>query len=161
MHFSISFALGLLAYLRQAALSLHRAPSAFCEAMRSYYDARNLPQPLRVVACIDATSPPKSGPIRSLFDRVSRSIVVFDEAELTKIREALRALEAVLAKQVVESDSERTRIRLSLSSAEELVRGKLGRNGDQVDKIEHLNESPGLALKPLQELVGANWPDSA
>jgi hypothetical protein len=161
MSCSVSFALGLLAYLRQAALSLHRAPSVFCDAMRSYYESHYLPQPISVVACIDAASQPDGGSIKTLLNRISGTVVVFDEAELKEIRGALRALEAVLANRVVECDSERTRIRLSLSSAEDLVRRKLGRKGDQVDKIEHLNESPGLSLRSLSELVGERWPNSA
>src|SRR5436309_4457703 len=51
----------LLAYLRQAALSLHPVPASSGEAMREYYDAQNIPSPARVIARIDATTARKRG----------------------------------------------------------------------------------------------------
>lgn len=160
MLFSLSFALGLLAYLRQAALSLHRAPTAFCEAMRSYCEAHALPHPARVAAFIDLAAPSHESKVSKVMGSLFRSAVVFSDAELEELRVALQALETVLEKRVVESEAERIRIRLALSSAEELVRRKLGKHAGKVERIEHLNESPDLELKPLGDLVGARWPDS-
>ena len=160
MVFSSWFALGLLAYVRQAALSLHRAPAVFCEAMRAYYAARNLPSPGRVLACIDTPLPADVSKVPTLIRVVLRRSIAMSEAELKELRAALRALEAVLGKQVTESDAERVRIRLMLSGAEDLVRRKLGKRADRVDRIEHLNENLSLDLKPFGELAGANWPES-
>jgi hypothetical protein len=67
MYFSISFALGLLAYLRQAALSLHRAPTS--KAMRSYYESHGLPPPARVAAHIDAPAQPRASMVANLLQR--------------------------------------------------------------------------------------------
>lgn len=160
MLFSSWFVLGLLAYLRQAALSFHRAPAAFCEAMCAYYAAHKLPRPGRVLACIDTPLPAHASRVARLTPVVLRRAIAMNEAELKEVRAALCALEAVLGKQVIESDSERVRIRLLLAGAEELVRRKLGKRADRVERIEHLNESPGLDLNPLGELAGANWPES-
>lgn len=160
MMYSVSFAVGLLAYLRQAALSLHRAPSAFSEAMRSYYESHGLPHPSRVVACIDVSAQRHASSVAEFFARFSQDSVVLSAAETAEVTAALRTLETVLEKQMTDLDSERIRIRLSLSRAEDLVRRKLGRRAGEVEKVEHLNSSPGLALKPFGELAGAHWPDS-
>jgi hypothetical protein len=159
MYFSTSFALGLYAYLRQAALSLDRAPTSFREAMRSYYDSHGLPPPARVAAHIDAPAQPPASMVANLLQRLFRNAVSLNETELREIRTALRGLETVLESQVVESNYERVRIRLALSHAETLVDRKLGRYAGRIQMIEHLNENPCLDLKPLGELVGANWPD--
>jgi hypothetical protein len=50
---------------------------------------------------------------------------------------------------------------LALSAAEELIRRKLGVQSKDVDKVEHLNETPGLGLKPFSEVAGVRWPDSS
>ena len=159
MYLSFSFALGLLAYLRQAALSLDRAPTSFREAMRSYYDSHRLPPPARVAAHIDAPAQPRASMVANLLQRLFRNAVSLSETELREIRTALRGFETVLENQV-ESNSERVRIRLALTNAELLVHRKLGRYAGRVQMIEHLNESLYLDHKPLGELVCANWPDS-
>ena len=159
MLLSRSFVLGLLAYLRQAALSLHRAPVSFSKAMHDYYDAHMIPGPGRVVARIDAIA--QAGKTaRELTARVSGSAITFSAEDLSAVRDALRALETALEMRAVESDTEKIRIRLLLSEAEELVRQKLGRQAGQVEKIEHLNQTSGLGLRPLGELVGSGWPES-
>jgi hypothetical protein len=160
--FSRSFALGLLAYLRQAALSLHRAPASFGEAMREYYDEHNIPSPARVIARIDATTEADDTTVakrgRELVARLFGYSITFGEEDLVAVRGSLRALERLL-QQEVELDAERIRIRLALSRAEELVRRRLGRRAAQVDKVRHLNETPGLGLRPLSEIAGAGWPE--
>lgn len=156
MLLSRPFVRGLLAYLRQAALSLHRAPASFLEPMRDYYHAHMLPSPARVIARIDATAKPGGGLVARLFG----ASVTISEEDLAAIRNSLRALHAVLEGQVVESDVEKIRIRLALSGAEELVRRRLGRHASQVDKVRHLNETCGLGLRPLNELAGPRWPES-
>lgn len=159
MYFSTSFALGLYAYLRQAALSLDRAPTSFCEAMRSYYDSHGLPTPACVAAHLDAPAQPRASMVANLLQRLFRRAVSLNKTQLREIRTALRGLEKVLEGQVVEA-SERMRIRLALSMAESLVRRKMRRYERRVEMIEHLNEAPRFDHKPLGELVGANWPDS-
>jgi hypothetical protein len=161
--FSRSFALGLLAYLRQAALSLHRAPASFGEAMREYYDEHNIPSPARVIARIDATTEADDTTVakqgRKLVARLFGYSITFGEEDLVAVRGSLRALETLLQRQAVELDAERTRIRLALSRAEGLVRRRLGRRAAQVDKVKHLNETSGLGLRPLSEIAGARWPE--
>jgi hypothetical protein len=162
--FSRSFALGLLAYLRQAALSLHRAPACSGEAMREYYDAHNIPSPARVIARIDATMEAHGTTVakqgRELVARLLGNSITIAEDDLVAIRGSLHALKTLLQRQAVESDAERIRIRLALSGAEVLVRRRLGRYAAQVEKVNHLNETPGLGLRPLSELAGAGWPES-
>lgn len=156
MLLSRSFVLGLLAYLRQAALSLHRAPGFFVAPMRDYYAARELPSPARVITHIDTTTRAGAGLVARLFGRS----IVLDDNELFTVGDSLRTLQAILDGQVVESEEEKVRLRIVLSGAEELIRRKLGRQAREVENVEHLNETPGLGLRPLSEVAGVGWPDS-
>lgn len=127
--------------------------------MRGYYESHGLPSPARVLIQIDATR----GVVKlggGLMARLFGSSIAFSDEDLKAVRSALRALQTVLETRAVETDEERIRIRLQLSAAEELVRQKLGRHAAQVEKVEHLNETPGLGLRPLSELVGVGWPES-
>jgi len=160
MPFSFAFALGLGAYLRQAALSLHRAPPAFSEALSSYYQANGLPHPAHVLIYIDSLSNLDTSKFQKLVGRISGAHIAFSDPELSQIKACLYTFGTVLDRKVVESYSEQNRIRMSLSDGEELVRKKLGSHVDKIERIEHLNQSAGIILKPLHELAGAHWPDS-
>lgn len=50
------FTLGLFAYLRQAGLSLDRAPREYRKAMIEYYEQHFIPFPARVLAELDRLS---------------------------------------------------------------------------------------------------------
>jgi len=152
---SRSFVVGLFVYVRQAALSLHRAPEAFLAAMRSYYGTHGLPRPERVVAHIDGALSRRAG----VLERLLGSSISFDEKELMSIRHSLHELQTTLDGKAVESDEEKVRIRLALSAVEELIRRKLGRQSSRAEKIEHLNETSGLSARSFIEVVGAGWPD--
>ena len=153
---SRSFVVGLFVYVRQAALSLHRAPAAFLAAMRSYYETHGLPRPERVVAHIDAALSKRAG----VLGRLLGSSIAFDEKELLSVRHTLHELQTILDGRAVESDEEKVRIRLALSAVEELIRRKLGRQSGSVEKVEHLNETSGLGARPFSEVAGVGWPDS-
>lgn len=156
MLLSRSFVLGLFVYVRQAALSLDRAPASFSLPMRDYYDKHRLPSPARVTSRIDATLSMRAHVLGRLFG----SWVAFNEQELMAVRDSLHKLQAILDGHVPESNEEKVHIRLSLAAAEELIRRKLGKQSNGVEKVEHLNETPGLGLKPLSEMAGVGWPDS-
>lgn len=156
MLLSRSFVVGLFVYVRQAALSLHRAPESFLAAMRNYYDAHQCPRPEHVVARIDATVSTRA----DVLGRLLGSSIPFTERELSAVRQSLHELQAILDGQAVESAEEQIRVRLALAEVEELLRRKLGRQSHEVGKVEHLNETPGLGQRPFAELAGVEWPDS-
>jgi hypothetical protein len=124
--------------------------------MRSYYDAHRLPRPERVAAHIDAAASSRGG----VLARLLGSSIAFNEKELMAVRHSLRELQAILDGKAVESDEEKARIRLSLSATEELIRRKLGPQSRNVEKVEHLNETPGLGVRPFSEVAGLGWPES-
>jgi hypothetical protein len=120
---------------------------------------------MRVIARIDALEKgqeeKRAGWSKELLARLSEDSISFTGPELDQLRHSLRALASVLEGTVVESDAERLRIRLMLSRAETLVREKLPRQASRADKVEYLNATPGLGLRPLGELVGDAWPDAS
>ena len=65
--YSPDFLLGPYAYLVQAALSLHRAPAEFGEAMRTYFVDQRLPEPARVLECLDAQARPPASTLEMAF----------------------------------------------------------------------------------------------
>ena len=81
------------------------------------------------------------------------------EKDCRAVRDSLHNLEDVLENRLDESDAQRIRIRLSLSEAEEVVRRALDRSDVAVaEKVDHLNATSGLGVRPLREIIGPTWP---
>jgi hypothetical protein len=162
VHIPRSFVLGLFAYVRQAALSLDRAPKPVGKAMCDFYEEHKLPSPAQVIENVDAIAKPHQsiprGWILALKARLHKDPIRLREEELGAVLSALRGLESVLETSIGEDDAERVQIRLALSRSEELLRRKLGRFEDEVREVEHLNAASHLCLKPLKELVDPKWP---
>jgi hypothetical protein len=151
-----SFAIGLFVYVRQAALSLDRAPAAFREPMCSYHHAHGLPCPQHVVARLAATLSRRAG----VWARLIGKSISLSERELLEVQDALRDLQTIINGTAVESNSEKVRIRMALSNVEFLLRNKLGRQIRGVEMVSHLNQSPHLCALSFRAAVGSGWPDS-
>src|ERR1044072_7334344 len=124
-----SFALGLFAYVRQAALSLHRAPENYREAMVQYYAQQSIPSPQRVLAEIDRLS---RGHDREMARKFSKFVgvlfgrsVMLKADELSEIRNSLQQLGRVMNLDSLVTDADRIAVRMSLSSAESRLRTHL------------------------------------
>jgi hypothetical protein len=158
-----NFALGLLAYIRQAALSLDRAPNSFVEPMQYFYNARIIPPPFAVIRRLESLSGKRYFDginIKTIINRMTGRVVGINKEKLKVILEALHKLDALLNGRVVQTASERVVIRLLLSKAEELIRQSLGAAySAKADNIDHLNATEGQALKEFREIAGSGWPE--
>jgi hypothetical protein len=156
---SISFAQSLYAYVRQAALSLHRTPATYRKTMLHYYQSHDVPGPGRVLSGLEAQLKTTKPRTFQLLCRLVGTSIALDTACCESVKNALRGFEFALKKNHAETDSEKIKVRLALSNAEALLRQKLGRRSRRVANVKHLNETPDPLLKPLSELVQPGWPD--
>jgi hypothetical protein len=154
MFLATSFAMGLFVYVRQAALSLDRAPAAFREPMCSYSHTHGLPCPQNVVARLDATLSRRA----SIWAQVIGKSVSLSERELLEVRDALRDLQMIIDGTAVESNLEKVRMRMALTNVEVLLSKKLGRKVRAVERIAHLNQAPHLWHMKFRDAAGSAWP---
>jgi hypothetical protein len=160
-----SFAIGLLAYLRQADLSIHRAPGSFSAPLRAFYAERGIPAPDRVLAELEALEADGSavarGRLRRLIGRLSGSLISLSPRDIGVVRRSLTGLCETLKGQVEGHDPDRWRIRTTLSHAQEPLRRRLRRRDQTFAmNVEHLNQNACLSMKPLGEIAGSAWPES-
>lgn len=158
-----SFALGLFAYVRQAALSLHRAPENYREAMVQYYAQQSIPSPDRVLAELDRFShghdrETANGLGKFVGVLLGRSVSV-NASEFSEIQNSLRQLRHLLNTDTLAMDVDRISVRMALSTAEVRLRRRLRLRPDSdAERIDHLNATTRLQLRPLSQIAGPSWP---
>ena len=111
--YSRKYLLGLLAYIRQAALSLDRATSPdFRGELRRYYEARRIPRPTEVLRSMDKNARSSSVPIVAAFLR--RGIVVSSPL-IERICSAIKLLEKLVSDESDFTVEDKYSLRLELT----------------------------------------------
>jgi hypothetical protein len=150
------FALGLRAYIRQAALSLDRAPLEYRSAMLDYLRERGSPPPNEVLDALANMCRRNVGRFKSLLLPLGGSVIALSDSERSQLLGVLEDLHALLFDSMDEQTS-RGRVRLKLSYAEDMLRGKLGRRNERLaNRVEHFNMGIADSL-PISEIAGPNW----
>lgn len=179
--FRFSLALGVSSYLRQAALSLHRASAL--GSLVEYYRTQ-VRQPVhRVGEVLDTIcSAPDASHTRldrsSAIQRMSRPVwslskvflsfwgrlvggtVLVPLDELGFVRATLREFSDVVDAGWAISTDQKNELRMNLQCASDLLAGAVWRKDAtaRIERVEHLNHADHLrALVPVEQIAGEGW----
>jgi hypothetical protein len=163
MLMSKQFLFGLNAYVRQAALSLHRTPNNDLEALGAFYADNRIPLPHEVVQQLDRFLPggdsEVKGSLNAAIGLLTGQLSVLNRTRLLELRQALDEYGRLLRNLHNSSEEERGRLRLRLSYADAYLWRKLSsRLEDEVSKVDHLNAAEFHPHRTLREIVGDRWP---
>ncbi len=157
---SRNFVFGLFVYIRQAALSLHRAGPDPRQSLRRFYSSNDLPLPAkigRILGKLNRRPAPKHLP-RVATEVLFRRKIWLDTEMLNRLIDSLQSLSRILSDSNTPEDT-RIKVRLELSILEELVRRKLPRRMAKAGTyVEHFNQNESLRLRSFHDIVGRDWP---
>ncbi len=170
---SRSFAKGLTSYLRQACLSLDRAEGH--EDLHQYYERADIVEPAIVVSALAPVQADRLDYDRAfrrahsflfaakhLFSptlewRIAGQIAI-PLGEWAFIRGGLIALAELVDSPDIWGMDLRNRVRLHLEIASILIGKRLPIGvRSQAYQVEHLNQSPHLLLRSIDEICGDRW----